>query len=175
MGTFKALKSSTKFIKNKEDALNHNINLRQKKNIPSSSLNDDIANNNGNNSIKESLLTVNSNSDSINSAEEFLSSSLNLLNHLPNCSSSICSTSPSTSSAACSSSASTKSVESKRASTISLMRNASLNLPPGWEVRIDASGRLIYLDHVNQRTTWHAPAILETSYFQSDFTKGLIY
>uniref|UniRef100_A0A914GXI2 HECT-type E3 ubiquitin transferase n=1 Tax=Globodera rostochiensis TaxID=31243 RepID=A0A914GXI2_GLORO len=36
------------------------------------------------------------------------------------------------------------------------------NLPSGWEVRIDAKGRLLFVDHNRQRTTWTAPLMLES-------------
>jgi E3 ubiquitin-protein ligase HECW2 len=41
--------------------------------------------------------------------------------------------------------------------------SASVHLPPGWEMRVDRHGRLLYVDHVNKRTTWHQPIILQNT------------
>lgn len=31
-------------------------------------------------------------------------------------------------------------------------------LPPGWEARVDAHGRVFYIDHHNKVTTWERPS-----------------
>lgn len=142
-------------IKNKYDSFNHNLPQNKNSVFPNSlKTQEDLINNN--NSNLESSFNREEN------VEQLLSTSLNLSNLL-NFSSSICSTSPSTSSATCSSKS------TKRDSTTSL--NVASNLPPGWEVRVNSSGRYIYLDHVNKLTTWHPPAILETNYFYLNSSK----
>lgn len=145
-------------IKNKKDVFNHNLQL--KKNSLLSNTKEDLFNNN---EIINSQLSFKRDE----SVKEFSSNFLNLPTNLLNCSSSICSTSSSTSSAT--------SRSTKRNSTTSLNSNAALNLPPGWEARVDSSGRLLYLDHVNRRTTWYPPAILETNYFNSDSSKEFVF
>ena len=37
------------------------------------------------------------------------------------------------------------------------------SLPPGWEVRKTAEGRTFYLDHINKRTQWERPTVLENT------------
>ncbi|CAD5215942.1 unnamed protein product [Bursaphelenchus okinawaensis] len=39
--------------------------------------------------------------------------------------------------------------------------SSGLNLPKGWEVRVDRHSRLIYIDHNQKRTTWNPPVVLE--------------
>ena len=36
-------------------------------------------------------------------------------------------------------------------------RPGTVNLPDGWEERIDANGRTFYVDHVNHVTQWEIP------------------
>lgn len=36
-------------------------------------------------------------------------------------------------------------------------------LPPNWEARLDAHGRLFYIDHSNRTTTWARPNVRPTS------------
>lgn len=37
-------------------------------------------------------------------------------------------------------------------------------LPPGWEEKKDAQGRTFYVDHVNRKTQWTRPVIVEGNY-----------
>uniref|UniRef100_A0A914CD15 HECT-type E3 ubiquitin transferase n=3 Tax=Acrobeloides nanus TaxID=290746 RepID=A0A914CD15_9BILA len=63
-----------------------------------------------------------------------------------------------------SSNMSTSTCSSDRPSTSSshsLSSSSHNTLPSGWEIRVDRHGRLIYLDHVNKRTTWQPPTVLE--------------
>uniref|UniRef100_A0A7E4UYV5 HECT-type E3 ubiquitin transferase n=1 Tax=Panagrellus redivivus TaxID=6233 RepID=A0A7E4UYV5_PANRE len=58
----------------------------------------------------------------------------------------------------------------------SSLSSGSLVLPPGWEARVDAKGRVIYLDHVNRTTTWKPPTVLEPeSDDQSDLNSNARY
>lgn len=41
-----------------------------------------------------------------------------------------------------------------------LIATLSQDLLPGWEVRLDRQGRVYYIDHNNQRTTWERPTTL---------------
>lgn len=34
-------------------------------------------------------------------------------------------------------------------------------LPPGWEQKVDASGRAYYVDHINRKTQWERPYVEE--------------
>uniref|UniRef100_A0AC34QH10 HECT-type E3 ubiquitin transferase n=1 Tax=Panagrolaimus sp. JU765 TaxID=591449 RepID=A0AC34QH10_9BILA len=45
--------------------------------------------------------------------------------------------------------------------TSSLLSDPINGLPPGWEARVDGSGRILYLDHKNKTTSWKPPTILE--------------
>ena len=39
----------------------------------------------------------------------------------------------------------------------------TIPLPPGWEARRDANGRIFYLNHNTRTTTWHRPQVDDTS------------
>ncbi|KAL3086117.1 hypothetical protein niasHS_009687 [Heterodera schachtii] len=58
-------------------------------------------------------------------------------------------------------------------SSSSSMVSCYSNLPSGWEVRVDAKGRPLFVDHNRQRTTWTAPLLLESrNSAESEHTKG---
>lgn len=37
------------------------------------------------------------------------------------------------------------------------LQNFNVDLPPNWEARLDAHGRVFYIDHERRTTTWHRP------------------
>ncbi|XP_062315854.1 E3 ubiquitin-protein ligase Itchy-like [Osmerus eperlanus] len=48
-------------------------------------------------------------------------------------------------------------------------------MPPGWEQRVDQSGRLYFVDHVEKRTTWERPEPLPSGWERRVDPMGRVY
>uniref|UniRef100_A0A8C6LMV1 E3 ubiquitin-protein ligase n=1 Tax=Nothobranchius furzeri TaxID=105023 RepID=A0A8C6LMV1_NOTFU len=48
-------------------------------------------------------------------------------------------------------------------------------LPPGWEQRVDQSGRVYYVDHIEKRTTWDRPEPLPSGWERRVDPMGRVY
>uniref|UniRef100_A0AAY4EUP5 E3 ubiquitin-protein ligase n=1 Tax=Denticeps clupeoides TaxID=299321 RepID=A0AAY4EUP5_9TELE len=48
-------------------------------------------------------------------------------------------------------------------------------LPPGWEQRVDQSGRVYYVDHIEKRTTWERPESLPPGWERRVDPMGRVY
>nr|XP_055044712.1 itchy E3 ubiquitin protein ligase b isoform X1 [Misgurnus anguillicaudatus] len=48
-------------------------------------------------------------------------------------------------------------------------------LPPGWEQRVDQSGRVYYVDHVEKKTTWERPEALPPGWERRVDPMGRVY
>lgn len=71
----------------------------------------------------------------------------------------------------------TTTTASSRASSAAGNRTSTStsNLPPNWESRTDANGRVYYIDHLTRSTSWERPQALTSGWERRVDTRGRVY